>query len=264
MGHVSGPRAGGRLSLPRRKGVGWAGGLPRPSPPADHSLRLLPSHLGFRPHTSASRVFVSSIFTSAHAGALPWTHFKPGLPLSFGPCKPLRSLPTPRSCSCTWALQSWTHLSPSSTEARPHLLGSLGLTTELKQPAPSCSPVALHSVWLLGALRDLQSSPSSTLNPERLRLLPFLTAFQALGWAQLSPPLPSHLWPSPPGADAAQVLSNLSYPHPAYAHCTLSPQACCTHYSLAHISTFESHSSVFLRRPSRSPIFICKLLPSSI
>lgn len=175
MGHVSGPRAGGRLSLPRRKGVGWAGGLPRPSPPADHSPRLLPSHLGFRPHTSASRVFVSSIFTSAHAGALPWTHFKPGLPLSFGPCKPLRSLPTPRSCSCTWALQSWTHLSPSSTEARPHLLGSLGLTTELKQPAPSCSPVALHSVWLLGAVRDLQSSPSSTLNPERLRLLPFLT-----------------------------------------------------------------------------------------
>lgn len=53
------------------------------------------THLGLCPHTLASRVFVSSIFTTAHAGALPWTHFKPGLPLSFGPCKPLRSLPTP-------------------------------------------------------------------------------------------------------------------------------------------------------------------------
>lgn len=31
-GHVSEPRAGGRLSLPRREGVGWAGGLLRSSP----------------------------------------------------------------------------------------------------------------------------------------------------------------------------------------------------------------------------------------
>lgn len=44
-GCVSGPRAGGKLSLPRRKDVGWAGGLFEIWPPTEYTPRPLPSHL---------------------------------------------------------------------------------------------------------------------------------------------------------------------------------------------------------------------------
>lgn len=211
------------------------------------ALRPLPSHLSFQ------GLCLLHLRSPCWGPALDILQARPSPELW-----PLQAPQVPtdssQSCSCTRALQSWTHLSPSSTEARPHLLGSLGLTTEPKQPASSCSPVALHSVWLLlGALTDLHPSPSSTLSPEALRLLPFLTASQALGWAHLSPPLPSHLWPSPPGADAPQALSNLSYPLrwaglPAPSTGPLHTLASGLLYPLlsglmAHMSTFESQVS---------------------
>lgn len=71
-GHVSGPRAGGKLSLPRRKDMGWAGGLFEIWPPTEYIPRPVLS-------PQASSTFVSSLLTSAHARALPWPHFKPDL-----------------------------------------------------------------------------------------------------------------------------------------------------------------------------------------
>lgn len=136
----------------------WAGGLP-----AEHSPRPLPSHLSFQ------GLCLLHLHRSACWGpALDTLQARPSPELC-----PEQAPPVPadssQSCSCTRALQS-------STEARPHLWGSLGPTTEPKRPASSCSPVALHSVWLLlSVLRGRHPSPSSTLSPEPLRLLPLPT-----------------------------------------------------------------------------------------
>ena len=171
-GRVSGPRAGGKLSLPRRKDVGWAGGLFEIWPPTEYTPDLVPHGV----HTQASAVspqasstFVSPLLSSAHARALPWP--------SLGPCTPRRSVLTPLRVAlgsflgsgvllASFAAQS--HLQPSSTGAGPPLLAcisplsqprsSLGLTAE---PAEVSRSPAVKVASFQGTRTSLLALPSA-------------------------------------------------------------------------------------------------------
>ena len=212
-GPVSGLRAGGRLSLPRREDVGWAGDLPRPSLPAQSSPRPLLSDLSFSgplpPPSSPQPTLVpclhhtsSQVFPQAMA-----------LGRALADCS--------QSWSCTCALESsrsyvvGSYLCPSSTAARPLLrlhcprqpardACSLDHRAEPKAGAQEPTPLAQQEPCSQHGLFSVPSGTSvclTAISTEHLRLPHSNPALprppSALGvlteLAALSPPLSSDL-----------------------------------------------------------------------
>lgn len=198
-GRVSGPRAGGKLSLPRRKDVGWAGGLFEIWPPTEYTPRPLLSHLRLPVPLSPPSLAQPSPCQGL-ALAQSWALHTPEVPAD-----------STQSCTSLF-LGLWSPSGLLCCPVPPAALLHRGWATSLglykpsqpakKLPGPhSRTSGSLQESCSQGGLLPGNSdvSPGSAISTEHSGLIPFQTTPLQLVLAlsvQPAPFLTSHLRPA--------------------------------------------------------------------